>query len=479
MDTLTIAIVGQPNVGKSSLINALTNAQLKVGNFAGVTVEAKKIESIFKYKNKDYKIELIDLPGIYSLKDFTTEEKVTKNFLENEEYDLILNIVDATHLQRSLMLTAQLMELGKKMVVALNMMDEAKKEGIEINTKLLSKILGVPVVEVSAKTKEGIEELKEKIIEAAHSNIYPKMVYSDYIEEEIDKIVNFLKEKHFKFRLPLRNLAILLLKEDRNIYKELHDEPIWIELLPLIRSALEHIYLHAQAQDIEEIFTQEYIAFAKGAKEEVLKCPKRKSKNITQKIDSILLNKYLGIPIFLILMWLLFQATFTLGEVPVELLDNLFNSLTNYIKDSYPNSSFTPLIADGIIKGVGGVIEFLPNIIILFIGIALLETTGYMARVSFLLDGFFHKFGLHGKSFIPLITGFGCTVPAYMAARTLKNRSDRLITMFILSFFSCSARVPVYVLFISIFFPSNIAGNALFIIYITGAILGLIAAKIL
>ncbi len=479
---IKVLMVGQPNVGKSSLINAISNAKLHVGNFAGVTVE--KMEVVTRYCDEsgccEYEIDIVDLPGAYSLNDFTMEEKVTKEYLLNEEYDLIINVVDSTHLQRNLLLTAELMELGKKMIVVLNMIDEARAEGIEINTKQLSKILAVPVIATSAKTKEGIEDLMKAIVSVyKQTQTNSKIIYSDFIEEEIEKLVKFFQEKGYKSDIPYRHLAIRLLKEDTQIYKKMHEDPIWIELLPLLREALEHIYLHTGKKNISEIFADEHFAFAKGAKMEVIATKNQRAKNITQKIDNLLINKYLGIPIFLFLMWGLFNLTFTLGAIPMDYIDGFFGYLAEETKALLGEGELASLISDGIIGGVGAVVLFLPNIIILFLGIALLETTGYMARVAFLLDGFFHKFGLHGKSFIPLVTGFGCTVPAYMATRTLKSKSDRMITLFILGFMSCSARIPIYVLFAGAFFATKDAGNILFLIYVIGALLGLVMAKIL
>ncbi len=479
---IRVALVGQPNVGKSSLINALSDAKLHVGNFAGVTVEKTEVKTRYCDPQGcgEYEITIVDLPGAYSLNDYTQEEKVTKEFLLDGDYDVIVNVVDSTHLQRNLLLTAELLELGHKMVVALNMTDEAQKEGIHIDARQLSAILGVPVVSVSAKTKEGLDALMKAIVEVYKKpETEAKIVYSDYIEEEIDRLVEFFRQKHYRSEIPYRQLAIRLLKEDTRIYKQMHDEPIWIELLPLLRDALDHIYLHAGKKDLAEIFADEHFAFAKGAKMEVIATKEQRAKNITQKIDNLLINKYLGIPIFLFLMWGLFQLTFSLGQLPMDWIQAGFDWMAQQTRNILGDTQLASVIADGILGGVGAVASFLPNIIILFIGIALLETTGYMARVSFLLDGFFHKFGLHGKSFVPLVTGFGCTVPAYMAARTLKSRSDRMITLFILGFMSCSARIPIYVLFAGAFFGAEHAGNILFLIYFVGALLGLIAAKIL
>ncbi len=481
-ESITVAMVGQPNVGKSSLINAISDAHLHVGNFAGVTVEKMEVETTYCDENGccEYDIHIIDLPGAYSLNDYTLEERVTKDFLINEEYDLIINVIDSTHLQRNLLLTAELLELGKKMIVVLNMIDEAETEGISIDAKQLSTILGVPVVKTSAKDGTGIDELMKSVVEVfKRPQTKSKILYSDFIEEEIDRLVKFFEAKHYKSDIPYRHLAIRLLKEDTQIYKKMHDEPVWIELLPLLRDALDHIYLHTGKQDIKEIFNDEHFAFAKGAKMEVISTKDMRAKNITQKIDNLLIHPYLGIPIFLFFMWGLFQLTFTIGSIPMDWISAGFDWMSSQTKAILGDGMLSSVIAEGILGGVGAVVSFLPNIIILFFGIALLETTGYMSRVAFLLDGFFHKFGLHGKSFIPLVTGFGCTVPAYMAARTLKSRSDRMITLFILGFMSCSARIPIYVLFAGAFFGAEHAGNILFLIYITGALLGLVAAKIL
>ena len=482
MKPIIVALAGQPNVGKSSLINAISNAKLKVGNFSGVTVD--KTEVVFNICDEvactDYEVHIIDLPGAYSLTEYTIEEKVTKSFLQSDEYDIIVNVVDSTNLQRNLLFTTQLLETGKKVVVALNMSDEAAKEGIEIDEKQLSAILGVPCIKTSANTKEGIEELKHAIVEVFEKEeTSAKVIYSDHIEEEIAHIISFMKEKRYKTTLTYRHLAVKLLQEDEDVYKQMHDEPIWIELLPIVREALQHIYLHTDTKDLDEIFADEHFAFAKGAKMEVMSVKSMRAKNLTQKIDNLLINKILGIPLFLFFMWGLFQLTFELGSVPMDYIDAAFGWLGDQAKAVLGDGELGSLVADGMIGGVGAVIMFLPNIVILFLGIALLETTGYMSRVAFLLDGFFHKFGLHGKSFIPLVTGFGCSVPAYMAARTLKNEKDRLITLFIIGFMSCGARLPIYVLFAGAFFAKEQAGNILFIIYISGAILGLLMAKAL
>ena len=407
--TIKIALVGQPNVGKSMLINSISNSRLKVGNFSGVTVEKKEV--IFKYK--DYNIKIIDLPGSYSLENYSLEEKVVKNFLNQNEYDIILNVVDSTNLQRNLLLTSELLDLNKKMIIALNMSDEAKKENILINNEKLSSLLNTPCIKTSATKKDGITELLEQIIKT--------------------------------------------FKEDKTTFKH---------------SFTTHILNH------DEILAKRF-NFIKNLIQQCVKIEEIKEKTTTEKIDSILMNKFIGLPIFLFLMWGLFQLTFTLGEIPMDYIDTFFSSFIDVTKNIIGDNQLSSLLGDGVIAGVSAVVMFLPNILILFLGISLLEGTGYMSRVAFLLDGTFHKFGLHGKSFIPLVTGFGCSVPAYMAARTLKNERDKLLTLFIIGFMSCGARLPIYVLFVGAFFGANNAGNILFIIYISGAILGLFAAKFL
>ena len=407
--TIKIALVGQPNVGKSMLINSISNSRLKVGNFSGVTVEKKEV--IFKYK--DYNIKIIDLPGSYSLENYSLEEKVVKNFLNQDEYDIILNVIDSTNLQRNLLLTSELLDLNKKMVIALNMSDEAKKENILINNEKLSSLLNTPCIKTSATKKDGITELLEQIIKT--------------------------------------------FEEDKTTFKH---------------SFTTHILNH------DEILAKRF-DFVKNIIQQCVKIEEIKEKTTTEKIDSILMNKFIGLPIFLFLMWGLFQLTFTLGEIPMDYIDTFFSLFIDVTKNIIGDNQLSSLLGDGVIAGVSAVVMFLPNILILFLGISLLEGTGYMSRVAFLLDGTFHKFGLHGKSFIPLVTGFGCSVPAYMAARTLKNERDKLLTLFIIGFMSCGARLPIYVLFVGAFFGANNAGNILFIIYISGAILGLFAAKFL
>ncbi|WP_367701951.1 ferrous iron transport protein B [Helicobacter pylori] len=411
MKEITIALVGQPNVGKSSLINALSNAHLKVGNFAGVTVDKMEVGLI----HKEHQITIIDLPGTYALNDFTTEEKVTKDFLEKGQYDLILNVVDSTNLERNLALSAQLLDTNKKMLLALNMWDEAQKEGIKINTEKLSKELGVVCVPTSARSKEdrlNTELLLDEIVRLYSQNT---------TNNESIKVPSQSFKESLKYSQSAQRIAQLVISENQQ------------------NTSFEHTY----------------------------------------KIDKILMHPRYGIFIFLGFMFIIFSLSFLIGGGVQKALEAGFKFLSDGIKENVANEDLVSLVGDGIIGGVGATVSFLPLIVVLYFGISLLETTGYMSRVAFLLDGILHKFGLHGKSFIPLITGFGCSVPAYMATRTLQNYNERLITLFVIGFMSCSARLPIYVLFVGSFFPSSSAGFVLFCIYILGAVVALVMAKLL
>jgi len=475
---ITVALVGQPNVGKSMLINSISNARLQVGNFTGVTVE--KSEVLFDYDG--YAFRIIDLPGTYAFTDYSIEERVTHDFLCNESYDLIINVLDSTNMEKNLQLTAELMAMSKKIVIALNMSDEADKEGIEINADYLSQLLGMPCIRVSAVAKTGLDDLMKSVIEVYNTPIQEaKLIFSEAVEEEIGLIAQHLDRRHFKAAISNRNIAINLLMKEKKTYRTLHDNPIWTELQPLMIEADHHIALHHDSEDIKEIFAEEYLAFNRGVIAEAVKAkPKvEQIKTTTEKIDQVLIHPVFGIPIFLFFMWGLFQLTFELGSIPMDWIDGFFGWLGETVGATIGNDEIRSLIVDGVISGVGAVVLFVPNIMILFIGIALLESTGYMSRVAFLLDGFFHKFGLHGQSFIPLVSGFGCSIPAYMSARILKNDRDRLLTLFVIGFMSCGARLPVYVLFTGAFFGPEMAGNVLFGIYILGAMIGLVAAKVL
>ena len=463
MKKINIILVGQPNVGKSSLINALCKSNLKVGNFPGVTVEKASAKIVYK----NYTLEFIDLPGTYALDGYSEEEKITQNYIKTQNYDLIINILDSTNLKRNLILSTQLLECQKKMILALNMSDEAKKEGFSIDVKKLEELIKTPSISISSRTKENLNALLELIIQTHEAAFTPFLrPYGEQLEEELAKIQQDIEKLNLNENPRAYAVSLLQNKIQNNVCQE------------MVKNSQNRLFERYQSQNIDEIFKEDLLAFSAGLSQQISK-QEPTSNNITKSLDALLINKYFGVPIFLFLMWVLFQLTFTLGAIPMDYIEMGFGALGDLCKEYISNELLASVLADGIIGGVGAVILFLPNILILFFGIALLETTGYMSRVAFLLDGILYKFGLHGKSFIPLITGFGCSVPAFMATRTLKNKKDRLLTLFVINFMSCGARLPVYVLFIGAFFGGEQAGNYLFGIYILGAFLGLLAAKFL
>ncbi|BCD62158.1 ferrous iron transport protein B [Nitratiruptor sp. YY08-26] len=475
MKQIKVAMVGQPNVGKSSIINAMSNARLHVGNFTGVTVEKKEV----RLQKGEYDINIVDLPGIYSLNAYTPEEQVTKNYLLYEDYDLIINVVDANVLQRNLILTLQLLDMNPKMILVVNMIDEVEKQGGMIDAVKLSELIGRPVVLASAKEKRGVDDIIDLVIDEYNTpKERRKIFYNEKIEDEITSLQKILlKSPHFTDEDRARFYVIRLFEKDEDVYKEVHDLPIFLEFHEALGKSMHRLQLEFDEESVADIIANERNSIAKSIVMQVMQAPRKES--LTDKIDKILIHPIFGLPLFLFFMWALFQITFEVGSIPVDYIDQTFTNFADWLKGILPPGDFNSVITDGVIPAVGSVIMFLPNILILFLGINLLEQTGYMARAAFLLDGFLKKFGLQGKAFIPLVSGFGCTVPAYMAARTLKNPKDRLITMLVLGFMNCSARLPVYVLLIAAFFPTHSAGNVLFAIYIGGAILGLIVAKIL
>ena len=469
MKTIKVALVGQPNVGKSYLINSISGAQLHVGNFSGVTVDKKEVF----FERGNYRIEMIDLPGIYSLAAYTPEEEVTKKYLYNEEYDVILNVIDANQLQRGLSFTYQIADMGKKIVCAFNMYDEFSAKGGEIDTDLFEKITNIKAVNTSAREKLGIEEVFNAVIETYESEVYPKIQYSDYVENAILEIKRCIKNSGFTERFT----AIRLLDEDPDIYKIMHDKPFFIACTPILLKEKKILLVEEDEEDTQTLLNNERNAMAKGLVRQIAQTAQKET--LTEKIDNILINPIFGLPIFLFFMWAIFQLTFTLGSIPMDYIDAGFGAFGDFMGDILPSHVISTALVDGVIPAVGAVAMFLPNILVLFFGINLLEQTGYMARAAYVMDGLLKKFGLQGRSFVPLVSGFGCTVPAYMAARTLKNPKDRIITMLILGFMSCGARLPVYTVLVGAFFASSIQGNVMFAIYIGGAIMGLIVAKIL
>lgn len=470
---LVVGFVGNPNSGKTTLFNAFTGANLKVANWPGVTVE--KIEGAFKYH--DEKFKLVDLPGIYSLTSYSLEEKLTREFILESNVDVIVNVVDASNLERNLYLTLQLIELGKPVILALNMMDIIEERGMEIDLHRLPEMLGVPVIPVSARKKTGLDILmhavshhKDKHSDLnfehhhsrhrhryGHRHKHYTLVYSDNIEDKIDETSEMLDEKYGSIE-NVRWYAIKLLEQDKAI----------MERYPIAVSKTLPSYE-------EDIINQKY-DFIEEVVEEVLVNRSAKSAS-TDRADRILTNKYLGVPIFMLVMGFVFFLTFMVGDLIKGVFEGgleLFSaSVSNYLSNMNAGHMLSSLIVDGIIAGVGGILTFLPNIFILFLALAFLEDSGYMARVAYVMDGIMGKVGLSGRAFIPMLLGFGCTVPAIMASRSLENERDRKKTILITPFMSCSAKLPIYVLFTQMFFKENamIVAYSMYLIGIATAII--------
>lgn len=476
--TINVALVGNPNSGKTTLFNHASGSHERVGNYSGVTVEAKEA----RIRQGNYTLNVVDLPGTYSITEYTPEELFVRNHIIENMPDVVVNVVDASNLERNLFLTTQLIDMNIKVVMALNMYDELEQQGVTLNYEGLGKLIGVPIVPTVAVKGKGISELIDKVIavfektETTQRHIH--INYGSSIEASIKKVqAEIRKDLIISSRFSTRYLAIKLLENDKTILKYLSKSDNLAQIKQVSVIEIKKLELEF-GEKSETIITDAKYGFIDGALRET--CPEfltRKTEN-KRDIDRILTHKIWGFPIFIFFMWFMFQTTFTVGSYPMDWIDNGVGYLGNFLSNIIPQGALHALIIDGIIGGVGGVIVFLPNILILFFFISLMEDTGYMARVSFIMDRLMHKIGLHGKSFIPLLMGFGCNVPAVMATRTLGNRKDRMITMLITPFMSCSARLPVYVLIISAFFPKN-QGLVLFSIYLIGIVIAILVALLL
>ncbi|NPA95627.1 MAG: ferrous iron transport protein B [Thermodesulfobacteria bacterium] len=475
---LTIALAGNPNAGKTTIFNHLTGARQKVGNWSGVTVEKK--EGTLNYK--DYQITVVDLPGIYSLTAYSIEEVVARNYILEEHPDVVVDILDASNLERNLYLAVQLIELNIPLVFAMNMVDVAKARGIIIDYDQLSRLLGVPIVQTVGTRGEGITELLETVIHVA-SGKHPTsrhihINYGKEIEEEIVKIRETLKKDPELYRSYYpRWFALKLLEKDRLVEERARKSPAGEEIMAQVEASRERIQ-SILGDDPETIIAEARYGFISGALKETMRLSAAAKKTISDKIDQVLTNRLLGFPVFIFFMYFLFQATFTIGAYPVEWIEKGVELLASFVASHMSPGPLRDLLIDGVISGVGGVIVFLPNILMLFLGISLFEDTGYMARAAFIMDRIMHSLGLHGKSFIPLLMGFGCNVPAIMATRTLESRRDRLLTILINPLMSCSARLPVYVLLAGAFFPRR-AGDVIFGIYILGVVLAIGVGRVM
>ena len=478
---INVALVGNPNCGKTTIFNFASHSREKVANYGGITVDAKEARFI----HAGYTFNLVDLPGTYSITSYTPEELYVRDHIVNELPDIVLNIIDTSNLERNLYLTTQLIDMDIKVVIALNMWDEFLEKGDTFDYASLAKMIGIPVVPTVGSKGKGVEKLFDKIIAVYNDNDpttrHIHINYGNRIEKSIRKLqelINIEDNKALTNKVSPRYLAIKLLEQDE---EELMRINVCSNAGQIKRESLaeSEIIAKLRNEDIETVITDAKYGFIEGALKETLK-PASKHNKITRSriIDNIVTSKLLSYPIFLFAIWITFQSTFFIGDYPMQWIEMLIGYTGTQLSNILPDGIIKSMLVDGILGGVGGVIVFLPNILILFFFLTLMEATGYMARVAFIVDKLMHKVGLHGKSFIPMLMGFGCNVPAIMATRTIENKNDRLVTMLIIPFMSCSARYPVYILLINAFF-TDYRGSLLFAIYLFGILLAGIVAWIM
>ena len=476
---LSIALAGNPNSGKTTIFNNITGTRQKVGNWPGVTVEKKEGH----IQKSGYDLKIIDLPGTYSLTPFSIEEIVARNFILDERPDVVIDIIDASNLERSLYLATQLREIDCKVLFALNMADVARTRGIKIDDKKLSELLAVPVVFTIGNKNKGIDTLLKKAIELAESDyVIPKkrrVKYSNDIEDSISKIEHYIGN-HAADLIPYnaRWTAIKLLEDDKIVKERVLEKTgrIGKDIFREIEGQ-RNFLMDRFDDDPEIVMTDERYGFIAGIIMEVLTTSTQQRVDISRNVDLVLTNRFVGFPIFIFFIWVMFQLTFSLGAYPMDWISSGINLLSTLLVHVLPNNIVKDFLINGVIAGVGSVIIFLPNILILFFCIALFEDTGYMSRAAFLMDKIMHLIGLHGKSFIPMLMGFGCNVPAIMASRTLESEKDRTLTILITPFMSCSARLPVYIILAGAFFGAK-AGTVIFGIYLLGIILSIITGRL-
>lgn len=477
---LQVALAGSPNCGKTSLFNGLTGSRQHVGNYAGVTVERRN----GYYTHEGQKVEVRDLPGSYSLSSFSPEEMIAQQELVDERPDVVVVVVNSTSLKRSLVLLTQVMQNSKKIVLCLNMADEAQKSGQKIDIQLLSKLLGFPVVETVGHKQLGLNELKQRIAEAASAEPRQKsrLMLGERLERAIEHVVDGLNATDVP-RDAVEWYAINLLQNDPFfVNRVLEKGKKGKEALAI--AAKERKTIEAfTGEDVRLYVTERYYGFVDGLlREVIIQVSHIDTRILSDRIDAIVVHRVLGIPIFLSVMYIIFWLTFTAGAYPMDWIDQFFSFLSEVIVTYWPENKgleIQSLIVDGIIGGVGGVLVFLPNIVLLFFGLAILQDTGYMSRAAFLTDKLMHRFGLHGRSFIPLVTGFGCSIPGIMATRTMENERDRLTTMLVLPLMSCGARLPIWMLLIPAFFAPSLHAPMLFAIYFIGIFLAFVLALLL
>ncbi|WP_413825786.1 MULTISPECIES: ferrous iron transport protein B [unclassified Methanobrevibacter] len=479
MKTLRIGLAGNPNVGKSTVFNYLTGMHQHVGNWPGKTVEKSEGTDIIIHNGEKIELEIVDLPGNYNLSAKTLEEKVSIDYIVDESSDLIINVIDASNFERNMYLTLQLMELEANLVIALNMNKFARKKEYEIDSKKLSELLGVPVVEIEATDEVGIENLLDKVIETCKNpiNSSDKLVYGYELKDHIQDIVNEVEKVPKLADIPPKWVAIKLLENDEAITGRVQNSKNAAEILRASKKVKKHLQ-DVFNENSEEVLANARYGFIDGLVKEAVDKPAVEKPTTSDKIDKVVTNKILGIPIFLGIMFAAFELTFTLSSPLQNLIQYGFNILGAEIYVVLGHTFLSSFLVDGIIGGVGGVLVFLPLLFILFLVLSLLEDSGYLSRAAFVMDRVMHKLvGLHGKSFIPMVLGFGCCVPGVMATRTLDNDKDRLTTMLIIPFMSCSARLPVYALLTAAFFAAY-QGLIIFALYVIGIIVAIIVALI-
>jgi ferrous iron transport protein B len=476
---IRVAMVGNPNSGKTTIFNYASKSREHVGNYTGVTVSSKTAT----FRLDDTLIHLTDLPGTYSISAYSPEELYVREYILEHKPDVVINVVDAANLERNLFLTTQLIDMNIKVVVALNMFDELVKLRDRFDYSGLGKMLGIPFVPTIGARGRGIKKLFQKVIDVySCRDSFQRDVKINYgfeVEHSIAAILNKLKadeqaycDKHVSSRF----IALRLLGRDRHVENFLINSPAYQEIIKTAREENSRIET-LMSDSPETVITDARYGFISGALKETYKPGSEDRRKTSDSIDHLLTNRYFGFPVFLLFMWVMFSATFNLGAYPQDWIEKGVSVLAAFLNERMPDGSLKLLLTDGIIGGVGGVIVFLPNILILFFFISIMEDTGYMARAAFITDKLMHKIGLHGKSFIPLIMGFGCNVPAIMATRTIENRNNRLLTILINPFMSCSARLPVYILLIGAIFPT-FKGTLLFSIYLTGILIAIAVALI-
>lgn len=473
-ESLTVALAGNPNCGKTTIFNNITGSRQHVGNYPGVTVERR--EGFRRYQGKE--MLMVDLPGTYSLTAHSLDELVARNVIIDEKPDVVVNILDASNLERNLYLAVQLLELERPMVLVLNMTDIAESMGLTIDDALLSRKLGIPVVRMVGNRNLGTDELLKRVSEAAELDKgQPFMLdYGQVIEEKISQVSEALL-KYTETKYPTRWLALRLLENDEEVRKAVGNIAGGVRVLAVVdeaRDALRSLL----GDEIESIIAEKRYCFAGGIYSAAAQARSGMNRTTSDKIDAVLTHRVFGLPIFFGIMWLLFNIVFTVGAYPQEWLEGAVEWLSEVTSTTMPDGDLKSLLVDGIIGGVGSVIVFLPNILLLFLGIAILEDSGYMSRAAFVMDRVMRAVGLHGKSFIPLLLGFGCSVPAIMGTRTLENPRDRMVTILVTPLMSCSARLPVYSVLIAAFFTENLAGTVLFSVYFIGIILAVVMAMI-